>query len=205
MIGPFSSKPGSARFSVETMKFILGRKLGMSQVFRDNEIIPVSLVEAGPCSVTDLKTIDRDGYQSVQIGFGQKGDRFRWHREFRFQGEPAWKVGDRLEVSLFNPGDRVKVTGRSKGKGFQGAVKRWGFSGRNASHGGKGQVRTLGSVGSRYPQRVIKGRKMPGQMGDQRTTVRNLQVVEVDPSNNLLVLKGAIPGPRRGLLMIEEL
>ncbi len=187
------------------MKFILGKKIGMSQVFQDNKVIPVSLVEAGPCYVTQLKTEEKDGYQAVQVGFDQKKDKFRIFREFRFEGQPEWKVGDRLGVEVFSPGDLVKVSGQSKGKGFQGVVKRWGFHGRNASHGGKGQIRTLGSVGARFPQRVIKGRKMPGRMGAEQTTIRNLRVVEVDPEKNLLVLKGAIPGSGRTLLTVKGL
>ncbi len=176
----------------------------MSQVFRDNQIIPVSLVEAGPCYITQVKKEDKDGYQAVQVGFGKKNNGYRVLKEFRFEGDPQWKEGDQISVDVFNPGDKVKVAGQSKGKGFQGVVKRWGFSGRNATHGGKGQVRTLGSTGSAFPERVIKGRKMPGRMGNQRTTIKGLEVVEVDRENNLLALKGAVPGPKRSLLMIQE-
>ncbi|HQO27581.1 MAG TPA: 50S ribosomal protein L3 [Candidatus Pacearchaeota archaeon] len=187
------------------MKFILGKKIGMSQVFQGDKVIPVSLVEIPALSITQIKTEDQDGYQAVQIGVGAEKGRPKIKREVRLEGELSWKIGDQIKADIFEPGDRVKVTGYSKGKGFQGVVKRWGFSGRNASHGGKGQVRTLGSVGSRFPQRVIKGRKMPGQMGYQKTTVRNLEIVEVDVENSLLAIKGAIPGPKHSLLIIQEL
>lgn len=187
------------------MKFILGKKIGMSQIFQGDKVIPVSLVEIPALSITQIKTEDQDGYQAVQIGVGSKKGRPKIKREVRLEGELSWKIGDQIKADIFEPGDRVKVTGYSKGKGFQGVVKRWGFSGRNASHGGKGQVRTLGSVGSRFPQRVIKGRKMPGQMGHQKTTVRNLEIVEVDVENGLLAIKGAIPGPKHSLLIIQEL
>ncbi len=174
----------------------------MSQVFQDNKVVPVTLIQAGPCQVVQIKDQEKDGYQAVQVGFEPKGRKFRFLREFRFDGEHSFKVGDQLMVDLFSPGDKVRVVGRSKGRGFQGVVKRWGFAGRNTSHGGYGQVRTLGSVGSRFPQRVVKGRKMPGQMGCQRTTVSNLEVVEIDRDNNLLAVKGAVPGPKKSLLMI---
>ncbi len=187
------------------MKFILGKKAGMSQVFRDNKIIPVSLVEAGPCYITQLKTEEKDGYTAIQVGFNKKKSKYAFSREFRVSEIGELKVGDEVSVDVFNPGDLVQVSGNSRGKGFQGVVKRWGFSGRNATHGGKGQVRTLGSVGSRFPQRVIKGRHMPGRMGNQQTTVKNLEVIEVDLKNNLLAIKGAIPGPNRSLLMIQEI
>jgi len=187
------------------MKFVLAKKVGMSQCFRDNKVIPVSLVFVPSLSVTQVKTVEKDGYQAVQVGASQSADRIELKREFRFSGEAPWKVGDQIKADVFSVGDRVKVSGYSKGKGFQGAVKRWGFSGRKASHGGKGQVRTLGSVGSMFPQRVIKGRKMPGQMGHQQTSVRNLEIVEVDQQNNLLAIKGAIPGPKHSLLMIQSL
>lgn len=186
------------------MKFILGKKVGMSQVFKDNQLIPVTLVEAGPCYITQLKTEGKDGYMAVQVGFQKRKDKFRILREFKLQNIEGMKVGDEILASSFNPGEMVQVSGRSKGKGFQGVVKRWGFSGRNSSHGGKGQVRTLGSTGSRFPQRVIKGRHMPGRMGYDQVTVKNLSVIEIDPANNLLILKGAIPGPKHSLLVIRE-
>jgi large subunit ribosomal protein L3 len=192
------------------MKFILGQKLEMSQIFKEEgKVVPVTLIEAGPCKVVQVKTKEKDGYQAVQVGFKKiekkkkitktmKGKEFRYLKEFR-EGQDL-KAGDTIDVSVFNEGDKVKVAGISKGKGFQGGVKRWGFSGRGASHGVKHEARTLGSTGSAYPQRVIKGRKMPGRTGYQRITVRNLEVVKIDKDNNIMAVKGAIPG-RRGTLV----
>jgi len=192
------------------MKFILGLKLGMSHIFNEEgKIIPVTLIEAGPCEVTQIKTKGKDGYQAIQVGFKkiekpkkikkpQAQKPYRYLREFK-NGE--FKVGDKIDASIFQEGDKVKVSGFSKGKGFAGAVKRWGFKGRaSATHGTKHELRTLGSVGSSFPERVIKGRKMPGRMGYVRVTVKNLKVVKVDKENNLLAVKGAVPG-RKGILL----
>lgn len=185
----------------------------MSQVFKeDGKVVPVTLIEAGPCKVVQVKTKEKDGYQAVQVGFKKiekkkkitktmKGKEFRYLKEFR-DGQDL-KTGDTIDVSVFNEGDKVKVAGISKGKGFQGGVKRWGFSGRGASHGVKHEARTLGSTGSAYPQRVIKGRKMPGRMGSERITVRNLEVVKIDKDNNVIAVKGAVPGRRGTLLEIR--
>jgi large subunit ribosomal protein L3 len=194
------------------MKFILGTKLGMSQIFdKEGNVIPVTLVEAGPCQVLQIKTKEKDGYEAVQVGFKAitkkkkikktaKGKEFKYLREFK-DGE--FKKGDKIDVSLFEEGEKVRVSGFSKGKGFQGGVKRWGFSGRNATHGVKHEQRTIGSVGMSFPERVIKGRKMPGRMGFQRTTVKNLKVVKVDKEKNLLAIKGALPGAKGILLEIK--
>ena len=183
----------------------------MSQIFaEDGTVIPVTLIEAGPCQVLQLKTKEKDGYTAVQVGFEPivskrkkkkevKG--FKHLREFR-NGEGI-KIGDKIDVSVFEEGDKVKISGISKGKGFQGGVKRWGFSGRGASHGVKHEARTLGSTGSAFPQRVIKGRKMPGRTGYERVTIKNLKVVKVDKENNVLAVKGAIPGRRGTLLEIR--
>jgi len=192
------------------MKFILGKKIEMTQIFnKQGQAVPVTLIEAGPCQVVQLKTKDKDGYEAVQIGFikkekqreikkTEKGKEFKYLREFENSGKH--KIGDKIDVSIFEDGDKVKISGISKGKGFQGAVKRWGFSGRNATHGVKHEQRTLGSVGSAFPQRVIKGKKMPGRMGAERITVKNLKIVKIDKENNLLAVRGAIPG-RRGTLL----
>jgi len=185
------------------MKFILGKKIGMSQLWKDGKVMPMTLVEAGPCQVTQV--IDN----SIQIGFEKKkknikktenGKEFKYLREFK-DGE--YKVGDKIDVSVFEENDKVKVSGISKGKGFQGAVKRWGFSGGDASHGVKHEHRTLGSVGCRFPQRVIKGKKMPGRMGSERITLRNLKVLKIDKENNLIALGGAVPGRKGTLLEIR--
>jgi large subunit ribosomal protein L3 len=198
------------------MKFILGVKLGMSQIFDEKgKIIPVTFIEAGPCFVTQLKTKEKDGYEAVQVGFQEikknkkikktnKEKPFKFLREFR-ENPNNFKENQKIEVSIFKEGDKVKVTGISKGKGFAGAVKRWGFRGRGGSHGVKHEARTIGSVGTSFPQRVIKGKKMPGRMGSERVTVRNLRVEKVDPANNLLVLRGAVPGPKGGLVEIKSI
>ena len=196
------------------MKFILGQKIEMSQLFtEDGKVVPVTLIEAGPCQVLQIKTKEKDSYEAVQIGFKKiekkkkikktaKGKEFKYLREFPNGQE--YKVGDKIDISVFDEGDKVKISGISKGKGFQGGVKRWGFSGRGASHGVKHEARTLGSVGSAFPQRVIKGRKMPGRMGFERITVKNLKVVKVDKENNILAVKGAVPGRRGTLLEIRS-
>ena len=205
-------------------KFILGQKLEMSQIFgKEGKVIPVTLIEAGPCQVLQVKTKEprkapseprgkKDGYEAIQLGFKKlkakkikkslKKKPFRYIREFR--GDISkYKVGDEINVSIFQEGDIIKVSGTSKGKGFQGVVKRWGFSGRGASHGVKHEARTPGSTGSRFPQRVVKGRKMPGRTGFERVTVKNLEVVKVDKDNNILAIKGAVPGKRGTLLEIR--
>ncbi|PJE69773.1 MAG: 50S ribosomal protein L3 [Candidatus Staskawiczbacteria bacterium CG10_big_fil_rev_8_21_14_0_10_38_10] len=196
-------------------KLILGEKIKMTQVFgKDGRVAPVTLIEAGPCYILQTKTKDNDGYQAIQIGFKKiekekklkktmKGKEFKYVREQRTEDGEQYKTGDKIDVNIFKEGDKIKISGISKGKGFQGAVKRWGFSGRNATHGVKHEERTVGSIGSRFPQRVIKGRKMPGRLGAERTTVRNLKIVKIDPENNLLAVKGAVPGSKGTLLEIR--
>ena len=197
------------------MKFILGKKIEMSQMFNEKgNVIPVTLIEVGPCFVTQIKSKEKDGYEAIQIGFAnlkekkvkkpQKDRPYRYLKEFNpaISGTKL-KVGDKIDVSIFKEGDVVKISGISKGKGFAGAVKKWGFHGRPSTHGTKHEERTIGSTGSRFPQRVIKGKKMPGRMGTERVTVKNLKIVQVNPENNLLVLKGAIPGRRGTLLEIR--
>lgn len=196
------------------MKFILGLKLEMSQVFDEKgNVVPITLVEAGPCEILQIKTKDKDGYEALQIGFqkitkkkkirkSQAKKPFRFVREFK-DNIKDYKVGKIIDASVFQEGDKVAVSGISKGKGFQGGVKRWGFAGRGASHGVKHEARTLGSVGSSFPERVIKGKKMPGRMGFERVTVKNLKIAKVDKENNLLAVKGALPGRRGTLLEIR--
>jgi large subunit ribosomal protein L3 len=198
------------------MKFILGKKIKTSQIFDEKgNVIPVTLIEAGPCVVTQIKTKDKDGYEAVQIGFikkeknikkTEKGKEFKYLREERVKDSEdlsKYKPGDIIDVSIFKEGDKVKVSGISKGKGFQGGVKRWGFAGKSSSHGVKHEHRTIGSIGGRYPQRVIKGKKMPGRTGGERVTVRNIQIVKIDKDNNLIAIKGAVPGPNGSLLEIR--
>jgi large subunit ribosomal protein L3 len=203
------------------MKFILGKKLSMTQVFReDGTVVPVTRVSAGPCVVTQVKTKEKDGVGAVQLGFGKQA-LFRLHkakqghlkdlspvrflREIRTDGEEqGLKRGDEFTVKIFEPGDKVQVIGKSKGKGFQGVVKRHGFSGSPASHGHKDQLRMPGSIGATDPARVFKGTRMAGHMGDNQVTVKNLEIVEVHPEQNELLIKGAIPGARGGLLIISS-
>ncbi len=197
------------------MKFILGKKVGMSQMFDEKgNLIPVTLMTAGPCVVLQNKNKEKDGYQAIQIGFekiekkakitkSMNGKEYKFIREERVSEETS-KVGDEINLSLFKEGDKVKVSGISKGKGFQGGVKRHGFHGKlSATHGNKHEHRTLGSTGCRYPQHVIKGKKMPGRMGSDRISVKNLKIVKIDLEKNLLIVKGAVPGRTGALLEIR--
>jgi len=197
------------------MKFILGLKLGMSQIFDEKgNQIPVTLIEAGPCEVSQIKTKEKDGYEAVQIGFiprtkrikkTEKGKEFKYLREFRLLKPETYnlKPDDKIDTSIFEVGDIVKISGVSKGKGFAGVVKRWGFHGRPATHGTKHEERTPGSTGSSQPSRVVKGKKMAGHMGVERVTVKNLKIVKIDKENNLLAVRGAIPGRKGTLLEIR--
>ncbi len=204
------------------MKFLLGTKIGMTRIFdADGKNIPVTLVLATPSVVAQIKNEQKDKYNAVQIGFGVKKAKniskpLRGHlkdlgnseflKEFRTLPQDANKFsrGQKLDVSVFQEGDLVKISGISKGKGFQGVVKRHGFHGGPASHGQKHSLREAGSIGSTAMQRVIKGKRMPGRMGSDRVTVKNLQVVKIDKENNLLALKGAVPGKRGTLLEIRS-
>lgn len=205
------------------MAGIIGRKIGMTRIFDEvGKQVPVTVIEAGPCPVTYVRTEKDDGYAAVQLGFGvQKAKRApraetghvakaglsgapRVLREFRLAPDQAIEVGQSLTVEQFEPGDRVKVTGTNKGKGFQGVVRRHGFTGRPASHGHP-LSRNPGSIGpGTDPSRVIKGKKMPGRMGGVRHTVINLQVVQVDPEQNLIFVKGGVPGSRDSFVFITK-
>jgi len=197
------------------MKFILGQKLAMSQLFdKEGNVTPVTLIECGPCYVLQQKTKDNDGYSALQLGFkkiekkskitkSQKGKEYTYIKEYTPDGRSETKLGDEINLSIFKEGDIVKVSGISKGKGFQGAVKMWGFKGKPSSHGVKHEHRTIGSIGSRWPQRVVPGKKMPGRMGGERISVKGLQIVKVDSNNNLLIIKGAVPGRKGTLLEIR--
>lgn len=191
------------------MKFIVAKKVEMSQRFReDGNVVPVTVLKVDACVVTQVKGAEKDGYEAVQVGCGEikKGKKpqvghtaslgkvFKDYREFRL-GEPAtMKVGDSLDLTQFQPGEFVHVTGVSKGKGFQGVVKRHGFSGGPASHGHKDNLRMPGSIGSGGVQRVFKGLKMGGRMGGEQVTVHNLEVIEVDAAKSTIAVKGAVPG-----------
>lgn len=197
------------------MKFILGKKIEMSQMFDEKgNIIPVTLIAAGPCVVLQKKTKEKDGYESVQVGFmklekkskikkSMTGKEYRHIKEARTDSKDEAKPGDEINVGMFKEGDKVTVIATSKGKGFQGGVKKHGFAGRNSSHGAKHESRQIGSVGQRFPQHVIKGRKMPGRMGFDRITVKNLKIAKIDVANNMIALKGAVPGHRGTLLEIK--
>lgn len=205
------------------MPGLIGKKIGMTRIFDEEGVqVPVTVVEAGPCPVVGLRSEETDGYKAIQLGYGaQKAKRAtraevghaakaglevapRLLREFKIENGEDYEVGQQLTVELFEAGDRVKVTGRSKGRGFQGVVKRHGFAGRPASHGHP-MSRTPGSMGpGTDPSRVIKGKKLPGRMGGARTTIRNIQIVKVDGERNLLFLKGGVPGSRDGYVLISK-
>ena len=191
---------------------IIGRKLGMGQIFRDNgEVEAVTAIEAGPCVVTQVKTKAKERYNAAQLGFGEakrppsRQGQFKYRREFRVADTEAIKVGDRVDVSLFKEGDLVDISGVSKGKGFAGVVKRHHFAGGPKTHGQSDRHRAPGSIGSTTsPGRVLKGMRMAGHMGNSRVTARNLEVCKADPARNLLLIKGAVPGARNGLLVIRK-
>ncbi|MBI5465749.1 MAG: 50S ribosomal protein L3 [Candidatus Kerfeldbacteria bacterium] len=198
-------------------KFIMATKIGMSRTFRpDGAVVPVTKLKAGPCLVTGLRTSDRHGYQAVQLGYGEvkrlpkpqagslkaMGKLFRHLHEFRLSPGQAVTIGQTIDVSQFAPGEFVSVVGWSKGRGFQGVVKRHGFHGHPSTHGHKDQLRMPGSIGAGGVQHVRKGMRMAGRMGQARVTVHKLEVVAVDQESNELLLRGAVPGTRRGLVLV---
>ncbi|MGC8495117.1 MAG: 50S ribosomal protein L3 [Syntrophobacteraceae bacterium] len=201
---------------------IIGRKLDMTQIFAgDGSVYPVTLVQAGPCTVTQVKTVEKHGYAALQIGFGTKKAKsvtrpekghldkvgkgyFEVLREVPAENPAEHNPGDQVLADLFQIGDRVDIIGKSKGKGYAGTIKRWRFSRGPDGHGSK-NVREPGSTGmATYPGRVIKGKKMPGQKGNQRTTVLNLRVVDVRPESNLLLIHGAVPGSKNGIVILRK-
>ena len=200
------------------MKALLGTKIGMTQILsEDGKAVPVTLIQAGPVTVTQVKSVEIDGYNAVQVAYGEGKNLSKavaGHvkpaqvspkniREFRVDELPSdLKVGDTIDVTQFNLGELVDATGTSKGKGFAGTVKRHNFNTSKKTHGGNGNVRKPGSIGSMYPQKVFKGKRMAGRMGADRVTVKNLEVAYVDAETNLIGLKGAVPGPRKGLIVI---
>ena|SRR3990170_2907328 len=198
---------------------ILGRKLGMTQVFdREGEVHTATVIEAGPCLVTQVKTRQTDGYEALQVGFGavkrlnsplrghlKKLGQLRFLREFRVEDASPYQVGQKLGVELFQPGEMVDITGTSKGRGFAGGVRRHGFRGGPKTHGQSDRHRAPGSIGAgTTPGHVLKGLRMAGHMGAARVTVRNLKVLESNPATGVLVVEGAVPGARRGLLTIRR-
>ncbi|MFZ1812724.1 MAG: 50S ribosomal protein L3 [Candidatus Saccharimonadales bacterium] len=200
------------------MKTLLGTKIGMTQILgEDGVMIPVTLIQAGPCTVTQVKTVDTDGYAAVQLGYGEgknlskavaghvkKADITpKVISEVRVSELPAEiKIGDAFDVTVFELGDTVDVTGISKGKGFAGTIKRHNYNRQRKTHGGKGDTRKVGSIGSMYPQKIFKGKTMAGQMGHDQVTVKNLVVAYIDAADNLIGVKGAVPGPRKGIVTI---
>jgi len=202
---------------------LIGRKLGMTQVYTEQGVLePVTVVVAGPCTVVQARNADRDGYAAVQLGFGEKKAQratkaYRNHcakagkgifailREFRVNGEQTFDLGQEVRVAdLFKQGDRVDVTGTTKGRGYAGVIKRHGFSGFPGSHGTHEYFRHGGSIGNRsYPGRVFKGKRMAGQLGNDKVTTQNLTVVGIRPDENILLIRGAVPGARNGIILIR--
>ena len=203
-------------------KAILATKIGMTQIFaEDGELIPVTVLQAGPCVVTQVKTVENDGYSAVQVGFVDKREKLvakpqkgafdkagvsykRYVREFRLEDAEGYAVAQEIKADIFTAGDKVDATAVSKGKGFQGAIKRHGQHRGPMTHGSK-YHRHAGSNGAASdPSKVFKGKKMPGRMGGKQITVQNLEVVKVDIENNLILVKGAVPGPKKALVTIKE-
>ena len=219
-------------------KAILATKIGMTQIFQeDGTLIPVTVLEAGPCVVTQVKTKENDGYEAVQVGYGEAKERIttvdrtgkkevahrngvgkamkghfekagtavkKFVREFRFENAADYKAGDEIKADIFENGDKIDVTAISKGKGFQGAIKRFNQHRGPMGHGSKFHRHQGSNGGSSDPSRVYKGKGMPGHMGSEQVTVRNLEIVRVDAEKNLILVKGAVPGPKKGLVTIKE-
>ena len=203
------------------MKGLIGKKVGMTQLFDDaGRAVPVTVIKAGPCYVTQVRTVNQDGYSAVQLGFeetktqrlsgGELGHLkknelppLRILREFRTNEE--LEEGQTLTVDVFEEGERVDIVGKSKGRGFAGVVKRWGFSGGPKTHGQSDRHRAPGSIGAgSTPGRVFKGKKMPGRMGNETVTSQNLLISRIDPENNIIAVRGSVPGPKNGLVIIKE-
>ncbi|MBR7021637.1 MAG: 50S ribosomal protein L3 [Lachnospiraceae bacterium] len=203
-------------------KAILAKKVGMTQIFDENgAFVPVTVLQAGPCTVVQKKTVDKEGYDAVQVGFGEIREKLvnkpvkghfatagvavkKYLKEFRFEDAASYEVGQEIKADIFANGDKVDAVGISKGKGYQGAIKRFGLSRGPMKHGSK-YHRHAGSNGSSAsPSRVFKGKHMPGQMGHVRVTVQNLEIVRVDVENNMILVKGAVPGAKKGLIILKE-
>ncbi|MEG8946800.1 50S ribosomal protein L3 [Rosettibacter firmus] len=206
------------------MPGLLAKKIGMTNIFaEDGKVIPVTILEAGPCKVYAIKTKEKDGYESLQLGFGERKEKHvnkpqlavyqklglkppRVLKEFKNFDISNYKIGDEIKVDIFQVGDKVKVSGKSKGKGFQGVVKRHGFGGvGSTTHGQSDRVRAPGSIGaSSFPSRVFKGQRMAGRMGFENVTIRNLEVVKVIPEKNIIMVKGAVPGSVNSIVAINK-
>ncbi len=200
------------------MKTLLGTKIGMTQIIgEDGAAVPVTLVKAGPVTVTQVKSVEKDGYNAVQVAYGEGknlSNAVSGHvkaakvtpkviREIRVDELGEYKVGDAFDVTVFSVGDVVDVTGTSKGKGFAGTIKRHNYHRQRKTHGGKGNTRKVGSIGSMYPQKIFKGKTMAGRMGNEQVTVKNLVVAYVDADLGLIGVKGAVPGPRKGIVRVK--
>lgn len=202
---------------------ILGRKLGVTRIFaNDGSAVACTVIEAGPCPVVQVKNLEADGYSAVQIAFGEGKEKhiskplkghmdkagkglFRNLKEIRVEDSSAFELGQEITTEIFEPGEKVKITGTSKGKGFQGVMKRWNFRGMPASHGHEKVHRSPGSIGhATFPGKVFKGKKMAGQMGNETKTVINLEIVAIRADENVILVKGAVPGPKNGLVMIRK-
>ena len=208
------------------MKFIIGKKLNMTQIWKDDKVVPVTQIAVEPCIITQIKDLDKDGYLAVQVGTGSKKEKrikkpqkghfakvkevnknidsnFRYLKEFRISDNEELKIGEQIDINTFEAGDKVQATSVSKGKGFQGVVKRYGFSGGDKSHGNKDQLRMPGSIGATGPAHVFKGVRMGGRTGGDQVTIKNLEVVEVNKEDNVLLIKGAVSGHRNSLVLIS--
>lgn len=203
------------------MKFIIARKIGMTRLWKDDKVVPVTVLKAGPCYVVQKKTVEKDGYNAVKIGFEEISEErvtkpilgifkkaglkpMRVLKEFRVEDVDKYNVGQEITVSIFHEGDKIDITGWSKGRGFAGAMRRWGFRGGPKTHGAKFH-RELGSVGQHTePARIFKGKKMPGRYGNERITILNSEVVKIDAENHLLAVKGGVPGARGSLVLIRS-
>jgi len=202
---------------------LIGKKLGMTQVFSsEGEVVSVTVIEAGPCVIMQKKTVENDGYCALQLGYGQKklekfnkpmqghlkkaGDQgLCFLREFRLAKVDAFTVGDKIDLDIFESGEKVEIVGTTKGKGFAGNIKRWGFNRGPMSHGSKFH-RVVGSIGSSaYPSRVFKGKKMPGHLGCDKQTAKNIKIVDKKSDQNIILVKGAVPGPKNGIILIYKM
>jgi len=203
-------------------KAILTTKVGMTQIFNEDGILtPVTVLQAGPCVVTQVKTVDNDGYSAVQVGFGDIREKLvtkplkghfakagaslkRFLREFKFENASEYEAGQEIKADIFSAGDKIDAIAKSKGKGFQGAIKRHGQSRGPMTHGSKFHRHAGSNGAATSPGRVFKGKKMPGHMGSVRVTVQNLEVIQIDADKNLILVKGSVPGPRKSMVMIKE-
>lgn len=211
----------SATTKLNRMSFIIGRKVKMDQIWNENgSVIPVTVISAGPVTVTQVKTKEKDGYDAFQVGYDATAKRltkslsghlkdlgkFRFLREFKKQqADQTFAVGDTISASAFSIGDSLRITGFEKGRGFQGVVKRHGFHGGPSTHGQKNRHRAPGSLGATAPQRVVKGKKMAGRMGNERVTLRRVKIVGIDADSNTLQVKGSVPGNLKHILLIEKM